>query len=362
MDEICIDIPKDAEVHFERCRVVNICAYVNWGVKIDLVKETICRQIEIANKIWCPCNIVFNLIKVEELRKFVDNPGDYDFEINEIYSPEDFFNNMTNYPTAKKLYDLSPCCSDKPHVNLYYVRGDQFQNGEFIAAKGDSQNHKYFIMMPAYVPEQYLAHGLGHCFGLNDNLYNPDSVMYPSPPGIKTFEEECKFVGFSELVQTEFYPVSYTTPYPKYYGLVIENMEVSEVDDGWDTDDDLEIEWDFLFEINDPGSTGTSQHIYWNYDGVDEDRTYLLNLTNTFQIKNEHVEIYLHVSGTEFDEQSSDDELPKGHHSYDKTNSWGKGSHTFELSNDEITCKINYRIEELLFLKQEILKCRGAII
>ncbi|PHC13441.1 hypothetical protein [Bacillus toyonensis] len=369
MNNVCRNIPDNAQIQFERCRVVNVCVYVCLGLEnIDKIKQSICEQIEDANKIWCSCNIVFNIIKIEHLSKFVDNPSDYSFTINSIDSPDDFFNNMAKYPNAKNLYDLKPCCSDKPHINIYITGGDRFNNinnKELIAAKGDTQTHKYFIMMPVplILPSStYLANALGKCFGLNDNLNDPSNVMFPDPPGTGTKTQDCELISSSELVQEEFFPVSYTTPFPRNFNLTIESMEVSEVDDGLDLDDDLEVSWDFLLNKINPSGGGSSQHFYWNYDGIDEDRTYLINLMLTFQIDKENEEASLRVGGQELDDDGNHDALPHDLHSFTKSNSWGVGKHTFELSNPEITCKIHYRIELLPTEKHRLLDCQGAII
>ena len=75
----------------------------------EVTTEDICRQVQAANDIWCDCGIVFNLTKIKPLKDVVININDFDFNIEDIVSADDFFTRMPNYPAAERLYKLKPC-------------------------------------------------------------------------------------------------------------------------------------------------------------------------------------------------------------------------------------------------------------
>jgi len=365
MADICEKIPQDAKkIISEKCRVVNICAFISPGVEIT--KNTICKQIQKANDIWCGCGIMFNLTKIKNLADVVNNPGDFDFDASEIDSAKDFFNQMQNYPTAEKLYNLKPCCSDGPHVTLHYIKGIEFNSHEKGAGSGNDNTKKYFIMMTTNTPDTLLAHELGHCLGL-DHVTDVNNVMFPKPPGTKTTNDQCLQINGPErrspLIQEEYHPVSFITEFPKRFEIEIVNMTVDKVNDGADPEDDIEIKWNF--KIDNTGN-GTSTILSWEHHQIEDDDPnvpYHIGVRTIVVVDKDTDIVRLNISGVEFD-PGDDDTLPSRILDFDKTNNWGTiFPSPISLSNSEITCNIALKVTELPSTPQPIPRfCNKAII
>jgi Matrixin len=352
--DICRKIPQDAiEIIRKKCRVVNICAFISPGVEIT--HEAICKQIKKANDIWCRCGIMFNLTKIKRLQEVVDNPNDFDFDLQEIDSADDFFAQMPNYPTAERLYNFKPCCTDGRHVTLHYVRGSEFQSGEHAAGKGDDTNNKYFIMMTANAPfDEILAHELGHCLGLGHvNDANNVMLAFPSRPGSEITSVQCSRVSESPLVQKEFCDTHFRTEFPKLFKIEILNIIVSEVDDGLDINDDLEVGLFFNIQVK-TGGIGTvlsdTTLSYGNF-GLNEGASIHLGLSTIAAITSPSDLLTISMSGIETDDYGDNDTLPNFSKTFNEQIKWGTnppnppGFHSSgRLENSEIECEIFFKI------------------
>ncbi|MHA4090131.1 matrixin family metalloprotease [Bacillus cereus] len=364
MANVCGKIPQDAkDIIMKKCRVVNICAFKSPGVEIS--DDTICRQVQKANEIWCKCGIVFNLTKIKQLADVVTNPDDYRFKLNEIDSSNEFLNNMTHYPTAQKLYDLKPCCSDNRHVVLHYVDGTEFgKSHEQGVGKGDDNLNKYFIMMVARVPfEEILAHELGHCLGL-EHEKDENNVMFAKRPGLEVTTTQCAIIHESPLIQQEFYPVGFTKEFPKLFEVEILNMDVYWVDDG-KGNNDLELRWDFTINT---GMSGSGFQQSWENHKVESGSKYHIGIRTVASIVNDLDVLMVRMSGIEFDSwPDPDDSLPTfPTRVFDKSTVWGSNPGAFStgiLGNSQIKCEIFYLIKEVAPQVHPIPNfCKDAII
>ncbi|PER94293.1 hypothetical protein [Bacillus cereus] len=392
MTFVCI--PKNADtVNYKQCRVVNICAYRCADVRIT--DQQICKLVQDANKIFCTCNIMFNLLKVQDL-------GDkYSFDASEIDSSVHFITTLElidddndpktpmvpkpghipHYPTAEAVFHLKPCCTDGAHVNLYFIRGNAFKNGDKATEYFNDNDQKYFIMMAENDVHPFgLAHELGHMFGLPDDLIDEDSVMFPKP-GFKIEKRQCEKINSSPLIQIDLCPVSFTTPFPKIFEVEFIRMDVFDVEDNDGTEPQaIELTWTFSavngatspvpippggLDINGAPFTWYHDYVQGGHGGP---KKYDIGKRAIVSINNDSDSISIGIEGKE-DDPGDDQTIPGFSRTFNKNSgNWGdsfgiQSTGMIPAGESDIHYEMFFKITEQPVQPQPIRGvCNGAII